>query len=163
MSMSKFGGEGGQFARFVENAAGLLRIKARIDPVDYQEKLDAKEQNPDGSENPDPTPMAPPIGYNRQPTMIEHIRNMVRSEELRRAAAAAGAESFDEADDFEVEDDPFPVSSFEAPDDLEPVKSLREKAAKEEDAPVPPAKGKKPKADAVAESDEAAEPQTDAD
>lgn len=140
-----------------------LREKFRPLKEWYLNKLAAKGQTVEGAEQPDPTPMAPPVGYNRQPTMIEHIRNMVRSEELRRAAAAAGAESFDEADDFDVEDDPFPVSRFDAPDDLEPVSSLREKMAAAEAAPVPPAKGKKPKDAAVQPAGEAAEPPSDGD
>lgn len=57
-----------------------------------------------GREIPDPTPIAPPIGYVPQPSMVDHIRNMIRTE-LSRSAAEAGEETFDEADDFEVEDE----------------------------------------------------------
>lgn len=141
---------------------GGLRQKFRPLKEWYLNKLSAKDQTFEGAEQPDPTPMSPPIGYNRQPTMIEHIRNMVRSEELRRAAAAAGAETFDEADDFDVEDDPFPVSSFEAQDDLEPVSSLRDKKVKAETV-VPPAKGKKPKDAASPPAGEDAEPPSEGD
>lgn len=70
---------------------------------------------PDGYELPDPTPMAPPVGYKKQPSMVEHIRNMVRSEQLRAHVEAQGAESFEEADDFEVDDDDrLPISAYEA-------------------------------------------------
>lgn len=58
-------------------------------------------------------PVAPPLGYKKQPTMVEHIRNLVRSEHLRVAAEAAGQESFEEADDFEVGDDFDPSSPYE--------------------------------------------------
>lgn len=58
-----------------------------------------------GREIPDPEPMQPPIGYNRQPTLSEQMRAMIVSERLARAAAEAGAETFEEADDFEVGDD----------------------------------------------------------
>lgn len=64
-----------------------------------------KPLNEHGQELPDPTPMAPPIGFKRQPTMVEYIRDMVRSERLRQEAEAMGHESFEEADDFDVGDD----------------------------------------------------------
>lgn len=66
-----------------------------------------------GHEIPDPTPMAPPIGYKRQPSLAEQIRAMVRSEKLRQEAEEAGAETFDEADDFDVGDDYDPRSPYE--------------------------------------------------
>lgn len=65
-----------------------------------------KRLNALGQEIIDPTPMAPPIGWKPQPSMIENIRNMVRSELLARAAEADGKETFEEADDFDIEDDP---------------------------------------------------------
>lgn len=129
-----------------------LRRKPRAALDVIRQKLAARKQDMFGREIPDPTPVAPPIGFNRQPTMVEHIRAMVRSEELRRAAEAAGAETFDEADDFDVPDELNPVSAYEVGDDLEPPASLRakkdaaEKAAAEEAAkpptgaaPAPPA------------------------
>lgn len=66
----------------------------------------------EGREVMDPTPMAPPIGYNPQPSMIEHIRNMVRRE-LSQYAQESGAETFEEADDFDVGDDFDPSSPYE--------------------------------------------------
>lgn len=70
--------------------------------------LDAK-----GRELPDPVPMAPPVGYQRQPTLTERIREMVRGEHVRLAALQAGQETFEEADDFEVGDDFDPTSPYE--------------------------------------------------
>lgn len=58
----------------------------------------------DGREYLDPTQIAPPIGYTRQKSLAEQIREMVRSENLRHLAEQAGHESFEEADDFEMED-----------------------------------------------------------
>ena len=58
-----------------------------------------------GAEVLDPTPMAPPVGYRRQPSLAEQIREMVRSERLAAEVEAAGAETFEEADDFDIEDD----------------------------------------------------------
>lgn len=66
-----------------------------------------------GRELPNPTPIAPPLGYQKQPTIRETIRNMVLSERLRQEAQAAGVETFEEADDFEVGDDYDPTSPYE--------------------------------------------------
>lgn len=62
---------------------------------------------------PDPTPIAPPVGYKRSPTIAEQLRAMVRSEHVRQAADQAGADTFEEADDFDVGDDYDPRSPWE--------------------------------------------------
>lgn len=76
-------------------------------------------QDERGAEILDPTPVAPPIGYKRQPSMVEHIAAMVRSERLRQEAEAAGAETWEEADDFDVGDDYDPGSPYEG--DFDPI------------------------------------------
>lgn len=97
------------------------RVKPRISISAYFSKLLGRRTTEDGREIVSSVPMAPPIGYNKQPTMIEHIRNMVRSEHLRRAAEEAGVETFEESDDFDVEDDPFPRGAYEFDEsELEP-------------------------------------------
>lgn len=71
--------------------------------------------NSKGEEVPNPTPVAPPVGFVKAPSMVDHLRAMVRSELLRREVVAAGVESFDEADDFEIADDPLdPSTPYEA-------------------------------------------------
>lgn len=67
---------------------------------------------PDGREKPDGTPVAPPIGYLRQPSMFERMREMVRKE-LSEAAQESGFETFEEADDFNIGDDYDPTSPYE--------------------------------------------------
>lgn len=67
----------------------------------------------DGSERPDPTPMAPPIGWKPRDPLHQRIREMIISEKLRLEAAAAGMETLDEADDFDVGDDYDPSSPYE--------------------------------------------------
>lgn len=57
-----------------------------------------------GYEVPDPTPTDPPIGHIAGPDLIEQVRAMVRTE-LSRRAEEEGFETFEEADDFEVDDD----------------------------------------------------------
>jgi len=61
----------------------------------------------------DTTPVAIPARFNRASNLNEVVRQMVRSEELRRIAEAAGEETFDEADDFDVGDDYEPSSPYE--------------------------------------------------
>lgn len=58
-------------------------------------------------------PIAPPIGYVKQPSLAERIRAMVRSEHLRAAAEGSGFESFDEAEDFDTGEDYDPRSPYE--------------------------------------------------
>lgn len=79
-----------------------------------------------GREIPDPRQVPPPPGYKRQPTMADHIRDLIRSHELQKEAEAAGAESFDEADDFDVGEDYDPTSPYEG--DFDPIdyKRLRD-------------------------------------
>lgn len=80
-------------------------------------KLLGRGKFEDGSEHPDPVPMAPPLGYVEQPNLWEQMRAMIRSEQLRQLAEEAGAETFEEADDFDVPDDIIPVSKYDVPDD----------------------------------------------
>lgn len=87
----------------------------------YMEKLGLKRQTPNGEEMPDPVPMQPPLGYIKQPSMIEHVRNMIRSEQLRQEALAAGFESFEEADDFDVPDEIEPISAYEFERNFDPA------------------------------------------
>lgn len=54
----------------------------------------------DGAEIPDPRPLAPPVGYNRQPSLFEMVREATRRE-LSLRAQDAGMDSFEDADDFE--------------------------------------------------------------
>lgn len=99
-----------------------------------------------GAEVPDPSVIAPPIGFVRQPPLHELIRQMVRSEQLAQEALAAGAETFEESDDFDVEDDPDPTSPYEEvfepaqpPPAAEPVRAA-ETAAVTPAAPAEPPK-----------------------
>lgn len=113
-----------------------------------------------GREVPDPVPVAPPVGYVRQKSLVEQIREMIRSEKLRDAAVAGGYETFEEADDFEVGEDFEPSSPYEG--DFEPVadinrdimsaadKAKQDKLKKaveaaQEPAPEPPAPSSPPK------------------
>lgn len=64
-------------------------------------------------EHPDDTQIAPPVGFNPQPSLAETIRNMVRSERLRQELEGQDMETFEEADDFDVGDDYDPTTPYE--------------------------------------------------
>lgn len=60
----------------------------------------------DGHEKLDPKPVAVPVGFTRQPSMADLIREGIRNETFRQRRIAAGQETFEEADDFDIPDDP---------------------------------------------------------
>lgn len=64
--------------------------------------LNGNEKNP-GLEYLDPKPMEVPAELRRPESMDEKIRRIIRTN-LSEQAAAQGRETFEEADDFEVED-----------------------------------------------------------
>lgn len=118
--------------------------------MDLEEYLEqhpkGKPLTPDGKEILDPTPIAPPVGYMRQPSLAEQVRQMVISERLRQEAEAAGMESFEDADDFDVGDDFDPSSPYEQDFDPTPIAELkRRRAAAETPPPSPPAPPQEPK------------------
>lgn len=68
----------------------------------------------DGKEYPDPVPMEPPVGYNAPPDIMTLIRSMVRSQEVMRLQDLAGIDTEEEANDFDLEDDPLdPLTPYE--------------------------------------------------
>ena len=79
----------------------------QLDLEQYLLKLLDKGIDPaTGHAKPDPVPIAPPIGYKRHPTIAETVRDLIRSEKLKNAMQEAGEETFEEADDFDVDDEP---------------------------------------------------------
>lgn len=64
-----------------------------------------------GYEMPDPTPVAPPVGYVQSPTIREQMRAMIA--EHAHQVEMAGFESEEEANDFDVGDDFEPSSEAE--------------------------------------------------
>lgn len=69
--------------------------------------------NEHGQLMPSGVPIAPPVGYNPQPSLRETIRAMVQSEKLAQEARAAGFETFEEANDFGDDDDEEPYTRHE--------------------------------------------------
>lgn len=92
--------------------------------IDLEEHLAlmANYLTPEGGERPDPVPIAPPVGYKRQPSLVDNIRAMIREHAVAVALAGQEAESFEEADDFDVQDDYDPHSPWEG--EFEPVADI---------------------------------------
>lgn len=95
----------------IEKVKSVFRRRSRqYDLEDYIRHQ--RERGFDGAKQlVDSTPMAPPIGYKKAPSMVELIREAVRSHHLAAAAASAGAETFEESEDFDIPDDPVQLSS----------------------------------------------------
>lgn len=69
--------------------------------------------NERGHEILDETPLAMPLGFKKPESLQSQIQRLVRNE-LSARAASEGHETFDEADDFDIEDDDYdPRSPWE--------------------------------------------------
>jgi hypothetical protein len=70
-----------------------------------------------GRELPDPTPVSVPAGFARPIALHEQIKRLIRTE-MSRQAVTEEKESFEEADDFDVDEDGDPLSPYEIPEGL---------------------------------------------
>jgi len=86
-----------------------------------------------GHEMPNPTPVQPPIGYRKQKTIAEQIREQIRLASIE--AHMAGAETEAEANDFDVGEDMEPHSPWE--NDFEPDPALEHMLALQSRPPAP--------------------------
>lgn len=108
------------------NKIALGKVKAELDEHGY-ELMDS-------------VPVAPPLGYKKQPSLADQIRDMVKGELLRREVEAQGKESFDEADDFDVDDDDTydPSSPYEEVFEPDNNKGSAEAGGSPEPSPASP-------------------------
>lgn len=70
------------------------------------------EYNDRGEEIPDPTPVEVPLNLRRPLSLQDEMRRFIRTE-LSQQASAKGDESFEEADDFEVDDEEEFITQYE--------------------------------------------------
>lgn len=77
--------------------------------------------NAKGEEIPDSTPVALPVGFRRPMSLQMRMKQLLRNEEFLRAQEAAGVETFEDADDFNCNDDD-PLSSTPYEDSFDPQK-----------------------------------------
>lgn len=107
--------------------------------TDYVREPSAREQNlfdESRREIVSAIPVAPPVGYVEQPSLVERIRAMVRSEHLRYAATEAGYETFEDSEDFEIGEDYEPNTPYERV--FDPPPPAVESAAAAPPKPVEP-------------------------
>lgn len=65
-------------------------------------------------ETPDPQPLALPAGFKEPESLEQQIRRLIRSEEWAEQMNNAGNETFEESEDFDIDDDSFdPGSPYE--------------------------------------------------
>lgn len=96
------------FSKFI--AKKIDRARAEEPDFEHQQEVER------AAEYPDPTPMAPPIGYKKQPSIWAQQKEMIRR--IRLEEHDQGMETFEEADDFDVDDDFEPSTPFEKGFDL---------------------------------------------
>lgn len=65
-----------------------------------------------GRELPDDTPLEVPLNWKRPPSLREMIQQHIRTE-MSAQADQDGLETFEESDDFDVDEDPDPLSQYE--------------------------------------------------
>lgn len=84
--------------------------QARADAIARHRK--EKGLDPEGQPVFDPTPMAPPIGYKKQPSIFDQVRDAMKAHQLEELEQLQ--ESLDDAEDYEIDDDPpDPASKWE--------------------------------------------------
>lgn len=86
----------------------------------HQNRTDQGKLTPDGREILDGTPIAPPLGFIKQPSLHELMRAMVL-EHHRLREAGQDVETFEEADDFDVDDDDEPSRSSPYEANFDPI------------------------------------------
>lgn len=100
------------------------KIKMETALPDAGLKKSPLRHNKLGQEELDPTPMQPPLGYKRTPTLSEQIQQQVRQMKLDLLNNESIGETDEEADDFEVGDDFEPLSQYEN-DHIPPIAVLK--------------------------------------
>lgn len=134
-------------------------INPNTEEILHQEKTSFGQYDKYGRFLPDGRQTEAALNISPTPTLIEQMREMIRGENLAAAARASGTETFDEANDFFIEEDPDSVvySPYELDEDdalearlaasrmgINPD-SVAESAAELAAPPTPPEPSKKPR------------------
>jgi len=119
----------------------VKKIKGlEVEAKSYKSNLGRLDEK--GREILDGRPMEPPVGFSPQPSLVDRIRKMVQDATLQRELDKAGAETFDEANDFDVGDDYDPSSPWEQYYEPTPFEAfIKEQAQKAEPPREPPSGG----------------------
>lgn len=108
----------------------------------FEASVQSRYLDVNGHEIPNPLPLAPPVGYKKQPSIADQIRQAMRAASLE--AAQRGQETEEEANDFNVGEDEEPSSPWEHDFDVDPaleaMLALQSSHPDHARAPVAPAK-----------------------
>lgn len=112
----------------------MAKIKTVEEVLERAVQLDIAYLDKNGHEVVDPTPMAPPIGYQDAPSIMDMINAQVKAahaiSELEKLS-----ETEEDADDFEIDDDPDSLPGTPWENDTEPsIKDARKRLAAIEQA-----------------------------
>lgn len=108
-----------------------------------RKKKAPESEQPWWKEKLDPTPVEAPFGYDHPPTLQDQIKMLVKNE-MSIAAEQEGYETWEEADDFEMDDYPDGeapefLSKYEfdemAPDTFFDEEEMRREAARKSETP----------------------------
>ncbi|UDN67493.1 hypothetical protein [robinz microvirus RP_32] len=88
-------------------------------PPTFEQSVQSLYLDLHGREIPNPLPLAPPVGYKKSPTIAEQMRQMIRMASYE--AAHAGAETEEEANDFDVGEDFDPSTPYEHDFEMDPA------------------------------------------
>lgn len=114
---------------------------AKVKVDELIERAIVSKHDERGFEIPDPNPMEMPVNFKRPLTIQEQIRQLIRVE-ASAVARNSGYETFEEADDFEVGDEPEVYSPYELADEQADAKIrdfIEENPAAPKPAKQPPA------------------------
>lgn len=84
----------------------------RLEDIENLEARIAVRLDEFGREVPDTQPVTMPAGFRRPETLAEQVQRLVRTQ-LSEHAANQGAETFEESEDFDVDDEFDPTSPYE--------------------------------------------------
>lgn len=104
--------------------AGFRRKPRRLSMEEYAAKMLARGLDEHGNARVSSVPQEPPIGYRKQPSMVDIVREAVRNEHFQRQMEEAGFETFEEANDFDIDEDgaelrsPYELAEAPSPADL---------------------------------------------
>lgn len=96
----------------------LSDVVAELEPY-WERSVASQYLDALGREIPNSTPVAPPVGYKRAPSIAEQMRQMIKMASYE--AAQSGAETEAEANDFDVGEDFEPESPYEHDFEIDPA------------------------------------------
>jgi len=84
----------------------------------FEQSVQSRYLDEAGRELPNPIPLSPPVGYKKAPSIADQMRAMIRQASYE--ASQMGAETEEEANDFDVGEDMEPHSPWEHDFDINP-------------------------------------------